>query len=255
MLSIFIIGNGRMATHLIQAFQETDVEIAGFYARNSNHAEYISAEYKIPFYSDLSSIPKDCDVYFLAVSDTAISQLSEQLKVQGLVVHCSGMAPIHSIKNQTHSGVFWPIQSFNIKRTLEYAKIPICIEANSEENLRILEALADRISKKVMLITEAQRQYLHLSAVFVNNFTNHLFILAQDILHAQGLTFDLLLPLIQETIERVKEVDPRLVQTGPASRNDSTTLVQHEKLLEEQVQLLDVYKMMSKSILEYTQKG
>lgn len=254
MLSIFIIGSGRMATHLMRAFHNTDVSISGFYARSIEKAKPISTEFKVDFYSDLSSIPKDCDVYFLAVSDAAISQLSEQIKVQGLLVHCSGMMSIETIKKQTHYGVFWPIQSFNLTRKIDYSKMPICIEANSEENLRILEALADRISKSVLILTEQQRQYLHISAVFVNNFSNHLFILAQDILNKQGLKFDLLLPLLNETIARVKDSDPRLVQTGPASRNDKITMSQQEKLLSEQPDLVKVYKLLSESIINYSKK-
>lgn len=249
MLSIFILGNGRMATHLARAFQQTDVEIVGVYARDYAKGNTFAKQFNLPFYASITSIPTQCDVYFIALSDQAIEAVSEQLKVQGLVVHCSGMASKSILQKQLHHGVFWPIQSFSENTLVDFKLIPICVEGNTDENTRILEALADRISNDVQILNENQRQHLHLAAVVVNNFTNHLFVLAHDFLQSKELSFNLLKPLIQETAQKIINIEPRLAQTGPASRKDINTMEMHQKLLSNYPELLHVYQTLSNSIV------
>jgi predicted short-subunit dehydrogenase-like oxidoreductase (DUF2520 family) len=251
MLSVFIIGNGKIAHHLVQAFLKTDVQIAGVYGRDIAKVNPFAAKYQIPAYSDLSKIPAQCDVYFLTVSDQVIKLISEQLKVHGLLVHCSGMMPISVLQNHTHYGSFWPIQSFSENNMVDFKNIPICIEASSEEDIRILEALADRISRKVQIVNQDQRQSLHLAAVLVNNFSNHLFVLAAAFLESKSISFDLLKPLIEETVNKINYMEPRYAQTGPAIRNDIATIDMHKKALAENLPLLHIYDVLSRSIIEH----
>jgi len=250
MLSVFIIGNGRMAQHLAQALAETDVQIEGVYARDEVKGKLFAEQIMAPFYSKIEEVPPHCDVYFLAVSDQAIPTLSALLNVQGLVVHCAGMVSINAIHKQVHRGVFWPIQSFSKHTSVSFKEIPICIEANSEENVRILEAIADRISKSVHILEEKQRQKLHVAAVVVNNFSNHLFVLAENFLQENELSFNLMKPLIKETAAKIEYLSPRLAQTGPANRNDLNTLLLHQDLLSEYSNLLEVYTCLSESIIK-----
>jgi predicted short-subunit dehydrogenase-like oxidoreductase (DUF2520 family) len=255
MLSVFILGNGRMAKHLASAFQQTDVQIAGVYARDETKGSSFAKQFNVPFYSSIAAVPVQCDVYFLALSDQAIVGISEQLKVQGLVVHCSGMLSKFVLQKQNHFGVFWPIQSFSENLNVDFKSVPICIEGNTDENTRILEALADRITNNVQILNENQRQQLHLAAVVVNNFTNHLYVLADSFLKSNQLSFNLLKPLIIETAHKIINLEPHLAQTGPANRNDINTIEMHQKILAHNPELLHVYQILSNSIILHSNKN
>jgi len=222
--------------------------MVGVHSQTEQHAQVFSEKFGMPLFIDLTSIPADCDVYFLGVSDNAISEVSALLNVKGVVVHCSGLLAINVLDPKNHRGVFWPIQSLNKDLYADFSQVPICIEASDEINLRILESLADRITRKARFISTKQRQTLHLSAVMANNFSNHLFVLAKDYLHQHNLNFQDLMPLIQETFRKITIMDPALVQTGPAARNDVNTMLLHEEMLRNNQELLKIYKTMSESI-------
>lgn len=254
MIRVFILGTGKLAHHLVQAFKNTNVHLVGIYGRDELKVNAFHKQYGLDSFSSLAKIPDYCDVYFLAVSDHAIESISNQIKVKGLLVHCAGMLPISLLHAQAHVGVFWPIQSFSEHISVDFKSIPICIEANSDENQRILESLADKISRNVYLMNQDQRQCLHVAAVFVNNFTNHLYSLMADFLQTKKLPFDLLKPIILETAKKIIQHDPRLTQTGPASRKDETSMDLHKKILTEYPDLLNIYNVLSQSIFLLTEK-
>jgi predicted short-subunit dehydrogenase-like oxidoreductase (DUF2520 family) len=249
LIKVFIVGSGRLAHNLVNTFTQNGVEVSGLYARNLNKGKLLSQKYKISFFADLTLIPVDCDVYFLAVSDNAIEGISNLIKVNGLVVHCSGMMESKLLQSHSNYGVFWPVQSLNEEQLTDFDKVPICIETEDDHNRRILEVLSDKISYTTLFVTQEQRNKLHLTAVMVNNFSNHLFHLASDFLSKNQLPFSVLLPLIEGTFEKIKHLHPKEVQTGPAARKDLHTIEKQMALLEEDPELLLIYKVFTDSIL------
>jgi predicted short-subunit dehydrogenase-like oxidoreductase (DUF2520 family) len=115
--------------------------------------------------------------------------------------------------------------------------------------LIFLREIAERISGEVNVITSEQRKVLHLAAVFACNFTNHLLAISQEITEANKLDYSLLKPLISETLGKALAAEhPADVQTGPAVRNDLETLKRHEKMLEDDTDLRNLYRKLSRSI-------
>ena len=99
--------------------------------------------------------------------------------------------------------------------------------------------------------TDEQRKHLHIAAVFVNNFSNHLFALAQDYCEKHQIDYQLLMPLIHETISKIDTILPKQAQTGPARRNDHEIIEKHLQLLQdEDVYLYNIYKLLNGSILK-----
>jgi hypothetical protein len=68
---------------------------------------------------------------------------------------------------------------------------------------------------------------LHVSAVFACNFTNYLFSIAYDICTENKIPFEILFPLIRETIEKIEKNNPSKIQTGPGIRKDLKTIKKH----------------------------
>jgi predicted short-subunit dehydrogenase-like oxidoreductase (DUF2520 family) len=166
-------------------------------------------------------------------------------------VHTSGTIPSTIFEKHTSNyGVFYPLQTFSISKEPDWTTIPICIDANTEAQRIEIENLARQLSPNVHRITDAQRATLHVAAVFVNNFTNHLFHIGQTIVEKEGISFDLLKPLIQETVAKIQHNAPQAMQTGPAKRGDTITIQKHNAFLKKYPLYNNVYSLLTKSILQ-----
>ena len=250
LISIFFIGSGRLASHLASAFKKTDIELKGVHSKDFSHAQDFGKKFQIPSFEFISEIPQDADVYILAINDDQIEIVSSQIQVNGIIVHCSGLKDLNSIQGEGNKAVMWPLQSFSLDKEIEFKQIPILLEANSEENYRIIEALCERISHHLIPCNSLERRWYHLAAVFVNNFSNHLFVQAESFLKTQNLDFQLLKPLMRETLEKLNQLTPLEAQTGPAVRGDEQTMKKHLDLLSENKTAKDIYSLISASILE-----
>ncbi len=246
MIRIVILGTGNVAKQLFDAFKvKNAIEIVQVYGRNPRTLDKFKAGIDVT--SDISKIKK-ADIYIIAISDDAICDVSKKLNLQkGLVAHTSGSIPMTSLSKKIRRGVFYPLQTFSTNRKVYFKEIPICIEAESKEDYDLLHELASTISAQVIQIDSDQRKSLHLAAVFANNFTNHMYLQAQEICEQNRINFDILLPLIKETAAKVQDLSPLFAQTGPAKRNDLGTIQKHMALLEHENHK-KIYSLLSKSI-------
>ncbi|MFN4084057.1 MAG: Rossmann-like and DUF2520 domain-containing protein [Bacteroidia bacterium] len=248
MINIFFIGSGNLAYALADAFSKTNISISGIYSRNIDTGSALADMVKTKFYPKIDKTIPIADVYLLAVPDNQILTAAEILHNEAFAVHCSGLTDIKALNRFKHFGVFWPIQSFSKNFSYNFEKIPICIEANTDENFSILEQLADKISKNVQHIDSQKRKYIHLAAVFANNFSNHMFYLAQKISKNNNFDFNILKPLIQETVNKLNKLSPLEAQTGPALRGDTNTIIEHLTLLQNKPEIRQLYEIISYSI-------
>ena len=252
MISVTIIGSGNVGTHLFKAFKNiNEIQITQWFSRKID---------KLKNYSKFTDITDDLeklklsDIYILAVSDDSINKVSKALPFSNkLVVHTSGSIGINRINKKNLRGVFYPLQTFSNEKELDFTKVPICLEAERKESLRLLKDLTSYLNTDFHIIDSLQRETLHLSAVLVNNFTNHLFTIAKNILEENNLDFDILKPLISETVNKIYNLDPEHAQTGPAIRKDNATISKHLKKLDN-MQEKELYKLMTSLIINYHEK-
>jgi predicted short-subunit dehydrogenase-like oxidoreductase (DUF2520 family) len=246
MIRITLIGSGNVAQHLIKAFSKSEaVEIAQVFSRKKETlASLIDYDKIVNDFEDL----KEADLYIIVVSDNAISEVSQKLPFNNqLVVHTSGAASIETLDDKNRKGVFYPLQTFSKNKDIDLSVIPICLEAENTFDFRVLETVAKSISNAIFPINSEQRKALHVAAVFVNNFTNHLYQIGQEICDENQVSFEILKPLIQETAEKIKTLNPIDAQTGPAKRNDSSTIKAHLNYLTKENQK-NIYKILTQSI-------
>ncbi|MEO9892640.1 DUF2520 domain-containing protein [Aurantibacter sp.] len=238
MIKVAIIGGGNVAYHLTKAFKTSKkVEVALFSGRD-----------------DLSKKIINIDICIIAVSDSAIVEVAKKLlDLNVLVAHTSGSVAIKNLPNK-RCGVFYPLQTFSKEKKVNFNNIPICLESNNTEDFNILKILAGYISNSIAAVSSEQRRALHVAAVVANNFSNHMFTIAEGICKENDLSFDLLKPLILETADKIKTLDPFIAQTGPAKRHDLDTIQNHENLLKNSIHK-KLYKQITQSILNtYGQK-
>lgn len=246
MIRITLIGSGNVAQHLIKAFAKSEVvEIVQVFSRKKETlASLIDFDKIVNDYESL----KEADLYIIAVSDKAISEVSKQLSFQNrVVVHTSGAASLDVLDPKNRKGVFYPLQTFSKNKEIDFSTIPMCLEAENTFDFRVLETVAKSISNAVFAINSDQRKALHVAAVFVNNFTNHLYQIGQEICDEHKVPFEVLKPLIQETAEKINTLTPIDAQTGPAKRHDSTTIDAHLEYLSNENQK-NIYKILTQSI-------
>lgn len=245
-----LIGTGNVAWHLGHALKKAGVDILQVYDRQPEKAKGFAAELSTTPLSNLSNIIEDADLYLLCVSDAAIAEVGAQLHyVRGIVAHTSGSISLNALKGNENMGVFYPLQTFTKGLPVDLNQVPFLCEGNGTQTESALMALALELSTKVYAISSAQREKLHIAAVFANNFTNHLLAKAHQICEENHIPFSVLHPLILETARKATEANPENSQTGPAKRGDTVTIEKHLSQLADP-NLRELYTILTKSIQE-----
>jgi len=248
---IVIIGAGNVATHLAKRLQKKGNEILQIVSRSEKNARELSLQIHAPFVTDIKKINKQADIYILCTPDDAIEKIAANLKLPGkLVLHTSGSVDLKVLKKiSANTGVLYPLQSFSKQVKVSFASVPLLIEANNAASLQQVKLLASSLSKQVSEVNSPSRLKLHLAATIVNNFTNHLYVQAYDLLAKEKLDlFHLLMPLIKQSAKKIKTQKPAAVQTGPAKRGDTKTIKKHVGLLKKYPEQKKIYELFTAQI-------
>jgi predicted short-subunit dehydrogenase-like oxidoreductase (DUF2520 family) len=248
-MKIVIIGSGNTASVLGRKIKIAGHDILQVYSRHLYNAEELADELGCSATDAWSNINTDAHLYLVALSDKILTELSKHWHTEkGVVVHTAGGVSKEVLQGVSKNyGVLYPLQSLR-KEKLDYDVIPLLVDAGSEDDLALITDFAESISTMVRPANDDYRMRLHVAAVVVNNFTNHLYSLAEAYCINSGISFELLKPLIIETAERIQYFQPALMQTGPAYRGDVATLAKHMSLLKEHPSLLALYKQLTESI-------
>lgn len=250
MIEIVLLGSGNVATHLFKAFSAAEgVRVKQVYNHSTESLGFFLNRTETT--TEISQLA-EADTYLMALKDDVISKTSEMLQQRsGLIVHTSGSVSLDALSGNSRSGVFYPLQTFSKDSEVNYSSIPFCLEANNSNDLLLLKELAQKISGKAYEISSEQRKKLHLSAVFVCNFVNHLYAVGEQICQKSEIPFEILKPLITETANKMQQASPAQVQTGPAKRNDNSTINAHLRLLESQEENKKIYELLTSAIQSF----
>jgi len=249
--TVVVVGSGNVAGHLAKAFRKAGLKILQVCSPDMSHARALADELDAEAVHRCQEIDTDADFYLLAVPDSKIEQVATQFPpLKGIVCHTSGITPLEVLHSFENYGVFYPLQTFSKNKQVDISQVPFCLEASSEETYDAIRELAGTLSNAVYAIDTDQRMKLHLAAVLVNNFTNHLYAGAEAFLKENGLKGEMLMPLIRETVEKLKEMPAGEAQTGPARRGDRSTIAKHLEMLENKDDLKEIYQIFSQQILK-----
>jgi len=245
MIKVVLLGSGNVAYHLALALASAEnIELIQRYSRNGNNDAFFDPS--LPCTDNLQDLKK-ADIYIIAVKDGAINSFSKKLQhVDGLIVHTSGSMALNEIHSSLRKAVLYPVQTFTINQKVDFKKVPLVIEAESNEDYMLLQTLASGLSEQVYQLSSSEREKLHVAAVFANNFSNYMFTCAEAICSEFQLPFDLLRPIILETGRKIQTISPIQSQTGPARRNDQAIIEKHIIMLQEEKK--EIYKLLSKAI-------
>lgn len=244
--SISIIGSGNVANQLATTFHREGITVSHIYSRNKKTAEALANKVDAISISDLSDLPKQLCI--VCVSDDSVAQVIEGIDSEISIAYTSGSVELSGIEARDNIGVFYPLQTFTKESEVDFFEIPIFIESNNDYFTSVLFDLAWKISRIVNHANSEERKKMHVAAVMVNNFTNHILHLAQKYSEENDINFDHLKPLLSETVKKLNANSAFSSQTGPARRGDDNIIQQHINGLTGTSK--EVYKVITKSIIE-----
>ena len=231
-MNIVIIGKGNVATNLDYAFRKKGIACQMVSSREG-----------------LDQLPQ-ANVYIYAVRDEALASVVAQVqgRERSLHLHTSGTMPITVFgDDKPHAGIFYPFQTFSKAHLIEdFSTVPVFFEARGIDDISAVYSLALTITSHVYETTQHDRERLHVAGVFTNNFTNLMYTMAAELLQNTHIPFKALLPLIDETANKIHTLSPRDAQTGPARRGDENVMNHHLSLLNDEQR--QVYQLLSKEI-------
>ncbi len=243
-----IIGAGNVAWHLAQALSK-EIGVKQVYSRDINNARKLGDLIGAEGIDTIGALRKDADLYLISVPDDHIEEITaaSQGIDSGIWAHTSGSMPMDVFRGKkSRHGVFYPLQTFSKSKAVEVAEVPMLIEGSDEDTTVSLLNLAERISRNCRKAVSTERRQLHVAAVFACNFVNYMWIQADDLLRKSGLSFDLLKPLLAETLDKLNDISPAEGQTGPARRGDFYTIEKHLSMLS--ADQAEIYKLLSDKI-------
>ena len=251
-MKICMIGAGNLATQLSLTLSDKGHQVLQVFSKTEERAADLATALKCSFTTDPNTLITNADLYIIAIKDQAIESFIQSREWgSSLVVHTAGSIPMDLLAdNCKNYGVFYPFQTFSIDKKINFQNVPICLEASSAENLKILTDLASTISDNIQFYNSDQRQQIHLASAFVCNFVNHLFAIGKDLVEEKGIDFEILKPLILETATKGVLMAPKLVQTGPAARKDYLVMDKHLAMLDQHPDLQNLYKQLSDRIIK-----
>lgn len=248
MKNITLIGSGNVATHLGLALKKNGFNIKQVYSKVLKNAEKLSLILEAKAINKLEKLT-DSDLTILSVSDNAIEKILKNIKDRP-IVHTSGYTGINIFnKKFNNCGVIYPLQTLNKEVSLEFSETPLCIEANNPIFEKKITKLAYSISKHIIALDSEKRKSIHIAAVFASNFTNHMLSIAYDLLKEKNIDFSILLPLVNQSIKKIKNNNPKDVQTGPAKRKD-INIINHHLHDIKNTRIKKIYKTITDSIIK-----
>ena len=233
-MRIVIIGRGRLATNLEHALLTAGHEVVSVNSRT------------------LESLPFEADVFIVAVKDAALADViraATKGRENQLFVHTAGSMPMDLFEGLTaHYGVFYPMQTFSKERMVDFNDISVFLETNDVVSMERLKKLAATLTTHIYELDSEGRKHLHLAAVFACNFVNHCYALSAEVLAAKDLPFSVMLPLVDETAQKVHEMAPKDAQTGPAVRGDQNVMQMQASMLADHPAVKQIYEALSNDI-------
>lgn len=254
-LSVTFIGSGNVATKLAISLFEEGISIKEIYSPTIANAQKLALVVDATPIESINKLSTNIDIIIISISDNALKEIElPEFDENTIICHTSGSVNIDILNKYTNYGVFYPLQTFSKKVDIDISEVPFCIEANTESNINTLTLLAEQISDNVSIVTSLEREKMHLAAVFINNFTNAMYSIAEDLMQESGLDFDYLKPLIKETAKKAINHSPIEIQTGPAVRNDKNIIKKHIQDLDNNEDYAALYKQVSDLIYKLNKK-
>lgn len=250
-MTVTLIGAGNLATQLGLALHERGIRVMQVYSRTEESAKTLAERIGAEYTTNAAEINDGADFYIYSLKDDALEDvISKTAAHDGVHLHTAGSVSMDIFRDKKKSyGVMYPMQTFSKSKKVDFRKIPVFVEGCDEETACRISGLAETLSDNVQPCDSAQRMTLHLGAVFCCNYSNYMCRIAEKLMADKGLDFKLMLPLLEETVEKLHHLTAKDAQTGPAARNDHSVMDKHIKALEAYPAYQKLYEDIASGII------
>lgn len=258
--TVTILGSGNVAAWFVYRLLKAKIKVRQVYSPTLANARILATYAQAQPTDNLAELDGLSDLYLLALKDDSYASVIGKIEITlPLAVHTAGSLSQNILAPVAQDfGIVYPCQTISfhkntdsIEADFSRLEVPLCVEANREETHLLLSEFAAKLSDLVYYLNENQRNILHLAAVFASNFTNAMYATGFSILDKHQIDYQLLMPLLKNTLQKLEKVSPWKAQTGPARRNDYSVMEKHLALLDEERQK-EIYKLVSQYIIEKT---
>ena len=251
---ITLIGSGNVATWIAQRLQGNPrFPITQVFSRHLEHAQTLADLLNVEAIEDIRKLNPDNQIFIFALADKAYDEILPLLSFKlPLAFTTSGTVSCQCLKDYAEQyGVIYPLQTFTKSQDMRKLEVPLCLESDfAGEHKTLMWELARELSPTCYEVSEAQRAKMHVAAVFACNFSNAMYQIAYKLLKENGLPFEILLPVLHQTVEKVSQMTPAEAQTGPAVRGDVNVMRAQISTLSDD-RLKELYRLVSELIMEY----
>ncbi len=250
---ITLIGSGNVATWIAQRLQGNPrFPITQVFSRHLEHAQTLADLLNAEAIEDIRKLNPDNQIFIFALADKAYDEILPLLPFKlPLAFTTSGTVSCQCLKDYAEQyGVIYPLQTFTKSQDMRKLEVPLCLESDfAGEHKTLMWELSRELSPTCYEVSEAQRAKMHVAAVFACNFSNAMYQIAYKLLKENGLPFEILLPVLRQTVEKVSQMTPAEAQTGPAVRGDVNVMRAQISTLSDD-RLKELYRLVSELIME-----
>jgi predicted short-subunit dehydrogenase-like oxidoreductase (DUF2520 family) len=257
MSDIAIIGAGKLGTILGYALLRKGHRITAFSDKNlsaAQESQQIIGQGK--FTDDNRFAAQYGHWVILTVPDDAIETVAEELAESEMgwqdkfVFHCSGLLTTESLRSLEMRGALvaslHPVQSFPQKKPdpKAFEDIFFGLEGK-QEALNLAIGITSQLGSKYFILEACNKPLYHTACSMASNFLATLLDTAAELLSLAGLAdstaSQVLMPLVQGTLQNVKKFDAGTALTGPIARGDEKSIAKHLEALHKLPKLRDLY--------------
>jgi len=270
MTSVAIIGAGRLGTSLGLALSKKGFEVrrlADRSLRQARESRRILGQGQAT--KDIITAAAEAGLVFICVPDAEIVRTANKLARASLdwrgklVFHTSGIQSSTALAALKAKGAFCasfhPVQSFPQKNMplSHFNKIFIDMEGDREA-LEAARRIAQRLGARSLLLKARDKILFHAACSLASNHFVSLFDMACMLVRQTGVrdgaAVEILLPLVEGTLQSVKHLDRSAALTGPISRGDTDTVRQHLAALKKFPQARRAYRILGAAALRLAPK-
>ncbi len=285
--AVSIIGAGRLGCALALALARRGYRIEAVVARSLRHArraaELIGTKPLALASTQLIDLPRS-DILFITTPDDHITEVADELAAtiescrksnvkEGkgsrrtrTALHASGAlssAALQSLREVgLATGSMHPLVSVSdsVHGAKSFGPAFFCVEGNVAA-VRVARGLVRALGAQSFSISAQDKALYHAAAVMASGHVTALFDIAMEMLARCGLTKsrarEVLLPLLQSTLENLRTTDPAHALTGTFARADVATVRRHLQALHEQSsrEAVAAYTLLGRHSLQLAKKS
>jgi predicted short-subunit dehydrogenase-like oxidoreductase (DUF2520 family) len=271
MKTVSIVGAGRLGTTLGAALARRGWRVEAIVdrdARAAREARRIIGQGRASV--SLGAAAGSTGPIIISVPDDAVGRVAAGLARSGgtwagrFVFHTSGLLPARILaplaRRGAHVASLHPVQAFPRKDAPAsiFKGITWALEGGAEAIIAAAE-IVRALRGDLLLLTEENKPLYHAACTLASNSLVALEWTAAGVLRRAGIGEDIasrmLLPLLQGTLQNVKNLGLEKALTGPVLRGDIATVRKHLKALRGDPASREVYVVLGKQILRLASKS